>query len=378
MEIIDLIENYMIIKEKDRDLYYDIKDNISYYKDFIYNNLGYDLIIKDEFIKLEKIPAYPESWMGIKEFTDKKEYIFLMNIIMFLEDKSKAEQFILSSITEYIESAYIDGKIDWTSFSNRKSLIKVMKFLLNIGLIKKNDGDEDNFSKSEYGEVLYENTGISKYIVRRFSKELDEVEKYEDLLEEYFREIDSDKGIIRKNRVYRKLLLSPIIYRNGEEDSDYEYIKNYRNAICNVFEKNLGWDLHIHRNGAMIALNEQSKVKDIFPNKRGEGIVTLFINKEIIRLINEGKIKLEVNDTITISLQEFRSLIINTREKYGVGFTKEYRDYSEAMLVSKIKEFMKNFSMIKEYEESIILLPLIGKVTGEYPKDYKVRNMNEE
>lgn len=377
MEFVDLIENYIIVKEKNRDLYYSIKDNINEYKDFIYNNLGYDLIIKDEFIKLEKIPSYPEGWMGISEFTDKKEYMFFINILMFLEDKSKEEQFILSSITEYIENVYIGEKIEWTSFSNRKSLIKVMKFSLNLGLIKKNDGNEDDFSKNEYGEVLYENTGISKYIVRRFSKELDEVESYEDLLEESYGKLDGEKGIIRKNRVYRKLLLSPIVYSNSEEDSDYEYIKNYRAPICNAFEKNLDWDLHVHRNGAMVALNESSKVKDIFPNKRGEGIVTLFVNKEIKSLIKEDRLKLEMNDTVTIAVDEFENLIINTREKYGCGFTKEFRDYSEDMLVSKIKEFMKNFSMIKEEDGNVILLPLIGKVIGEYPKDYKERNSNE-
>lgn len=377
MEFIDLIENYMIIKEKDRDLYYSIKDNINEYKNFIYNNLGYDLIVKDEFIKLEKIPSYPESWMGISEFVNKKEYIFFVNMIMFLEDKSKEEQFILSSITEYIENVYVDEKIDWTSFSNRKSLIKVIKFSLSLGLIKRNDGNEDDFGKNEYGEVLYENTGISKYIVRRFSKELDEVENYKDLLEESYGNLNSEKGIIRKNRVYRNLLLSPIVYNNGEEDNDYEYIKNYRVPICKAFEKNLNWDLHIYRNGAMIALDESSKVKDVFPNKRGEGIVTLFFNKQVKNLIKEHKLKLEINDTVIISIDEFNDLVIDTREQYGYGFTKEFREYSEDVIVSKIKEFMKNFSMIREENENIILLPLIGKVVGEYPKDYKRRNNNE-
>ena len=33
---------------------------------------------KDDFIKLEKIPGIPEEWMGIKEFTEIKEYIFFI------------------------------------------------------------------------------------------------------------------------------------------------------------------------------------------------------------------------------------------------------------------------------------------------------------
>ncbi|NKF06096.1 TIGR02678 family protein [Clostridium gasigenes] len=377
LELIDLIENYMIIKEKDRDLYYSIKDNVSSYKDFISNNLGYDLIIKDEFIKLEKIPSSPESWMGISDFTDKKEYIFFLNILMFLEDKNKEEQFILSNLTEYIESAYVDEKIDWTVFSNRKSLIKVMKFSLDLGLIKNNDGNEDDFSKSKAAEVLYESTGISRYMVRRFSKDLDEMENYEDLLNETFGELYNERGVMRKNRVYRKLLLSPIVYNNIEEDSDYEYIKNYRAPICNAFEKNLDWNLHVHRNGAMVALGGSSGVNDVFPSKNGDGVVTLFVNKEIRSLIEEKKLNVTIEDIVIISVDEFKDLIINTRNKYGDGFTKEFRDYSEEIIVSKIKKFMKNFSMIKEEKDKIILLPLIAKVIGEYPKDYRERKSNE-
>ena len=119
MNFVDLLENYLILKERDKELYYDIKDNIDKYKSFIYDNLAYDIIIKDDFIKLEKIPGIPEEWMGIKEFTEIKEYIFFILLITFLEDKNKEEQFILSSITEYIEHNYPDEKIEWTIFKNR-------------------------------------------------------------------------------------------------------------------------------------------------------------------------------------------------------------------------------------------------------------------
>ena len=75
--------------------------------------------------------------MGIKDFKDKKEYIFFILVLMFLEDKNKEEQFILSNITEYIEHNYASEKIEWTVFKNRKSLITVLKLCLDLGLIKK-------------------------------------------------------------------------------------------------------------------------------------------------------------------------------------------------------------------------------------------------
>ena len=371
MNFVDLLENYLILKERDKELYYDVKDNIDKYKSFIYDNLAYDIIIKDDFIKLEKIPGIPEEWMGINEFTEIKEYIFFILLITFLEDKNKEEQFILSSITEYIEHNYPDEKIEWTIFKNRKSLIKVMKFAIDIGIIKKNDGSEEEFSKSETGDVLYESTGLSRYIVRRFSKNIEDSESYEDLLSDEFSGISKDLGTVRKNRVFRRLLLSPVVYNDENDNGDYDYIKSKRSFIRNTFEENLGWDIHIHKNGALAALENSNEVKDIFPNKKGESAAVLFINKEVRRNINSGNLKKEDNDTVVMSNLEFDGFIIEVRKTHGHGFTKTLRDVSEQVFINIIRNFMKDFSMIREEKDFTILMPIIGKVLGEYPEDYK-------
>ena len=371
MNFVDLLENYLILKERDKDLYYDVKDNIDKYKDFIYDNLAYDIIIKDDFIKLEKIPGIPEEWMGINEFTEIKEYIFFILLITFLEDKNKEEQFILSSITEYIEHNYPNEKIEWTIFKNRKSLIKVMKFAIDIGIIKKNDGSEEEFSKSEAGDVLYESTGLSRYIVRRFNKDIEDIESYEDLLSAEFSGISRDLGTVRKNRVFRRLLLSPVIYNDENDNGDYDYIKSKRSFIRSTFEENLGWDIHVHKNGALAVLENSNEVKDIFPNKKGESSAVLFINKEIRNRIKSGDLKREDNDTVIMSNVEFDEFVIEVRKTHGHGFTKILRDASESVFINIIRNFMKDFSMIREEENFTILMPIIGKVLGEYPEDYK-------
>ena len=112
MRFTDLLENYIILKDNDKELYYDIKDNINDYMNMIKEYLSYKLIIKDNFIKLEKVPANPQGFMGIKEFDSIKEYVFFMILLIFLEDKNNEEQFILSNLTEYIKQNYSEEKID--------------------------------------------------------------------------------------------------------------------------------------------------------------------------------------------------------------------------------------------------------------------------
>ena len=90
---------------------------------------------------------------------------------MFLEDKTKDEQFILSNLTNFITDNIVGIQnkkviIDFKDFSTRKYLIDVLKYMTKLGVIKQIDGDDNLFKDSIENEVLYQNTGISHYLVR--------------------------------------------------------------------------------------------------------------------------------------------------------------------------------------------------------------------
>lgn len=83
--------------------------------------------------------------------------MYFHDIAYFLEDKNNEEQFILSNLTEYIKQNYSEEKLIGLS-KNRRCLINVIKFAIDIGIIKRNDGDEELYSKDETRDVLYEST----------------------------------------------------------------------------------------------------------------------------------------------------------------------------------------------------------------------------
>lgn len=373
-ELLALLESYIILKENNRELYYAIKDNYENFKDFLSDKLGYNLIVHEDFVKLEKIPGKAEGWMGIEGFTDVKEYIFFMILLMYLEDKNKEEQFVLSFVTEYISNHYRWEKIDWTKYQNRKSLVKVIKLALSIGIMRNNDGDEDEFSSNEKADVLYESTGISRYIVRAFSKDIMDCESFEDLSQHNWEGVEEDRGVLRRNRVYRRFLLSPVIYNKGVEDSDYDYIKKFRSSIQENFEKYLGWDLNVHRNGALIVLSDDNKIKDVFPSMKGESEAILLLGKLIREKLEEGIISLNINDEIVLTREEFNKLLLELKHKKGSGFKKELRDSKDEYFIEVLFDYMKEFLMVEEVEDEILLMPLLGKVVGDYPKDYVIKN----
>ncbi|SHH82659.1 TIGR02678 family protein [Caloranaerobacter azorensis DSM 13643] len=372
-ELRELLYEYWILKDRDKEKYYKIRDSISKFRSFISDKLGYQIILTSDLIKLEKLPGKAEPWMGIYAFDDKLEYAFLCLLLMFLEDKEKEEQFLLSQLTEFIQGTFPgDEKIEWTLYSHRRHLIKVLKFAIDIGFIKVNDGDEERFYTDQSTEVLYENTGTSKYFMRNFSGNILKYSTLEDLERDEWLDMDTDRGRIRRNRVYRRIIMSPAVYRHGEDDQDYLYIKNYRNMIQADLEKYLQVDLHVHRNGTFLVLDEEKRYKNSFPENRAISDIVLQVNKIIVNKVRNKELSRNAEDIIIVHKTVFDNIIEEVKEKYSIGWSKEYREMKLEKLSKEVINYMKNFSMLRVDEDNneIIILPLVGKIVGDYPKDF--------
>ena len=372
-----LLKNYIILREDKKEMYYRIKDNYKEFKNFITDNLGYNLIIRSDFIRLEKIPGKSESFMGIEEFQSNTEYVMLMLLLVFLEDKSKDDQFLLSHITESLSSNDIDVKFDWTDYNTRRNLIKVLKFAVKNSLIKVTDGDEDSFINDTSREALFESSGVSKYIVRSFSDDILEAKDVDELFKGKGIDAETDKGVVRRNRVYRNLLLCPVVYRNNSSE-DYEYIKNYKKYIEDNFEKYLGWNLHVHKNGAMLVPQEKEMGLKVFPNGKGISDVILFVLNEIINEVESKVIILNEEDIASINKIDFEQLLLKVKMEKGHGFSKEYREMSDSRFLYEVINEMKLFSFLEEEKDIVRILPLCGKIRGNYPKDYNMEVCNEK
>lgn len=151
-----LLNKRWVLKSRDKETYYKLRDALGELRKFTTEKMGCQIIDNSLLIKMEKIPVIPESFMGIQKFSSKEEYAYLCILLMFLEDRDAQEQFIISQLTEYI-TANLPGEIsDWTLYTNRRKLIRVMRFAADQGLIGVTDGKDEAFMDDEGGEVLYE------------------------------------------------------------------------------------------------------------------------------------------------------------------------------------------------------------------------------
>ena len=375
-----LLSKRWIVKAKDKELYYRVKDELPSVKKFLSEKLGYQVIVNPYLIKLEKIPTVAQPWMGIQDFTEPIHYEFLCLILAFLEDKEIEEQFVLSQLTEFIKLNHKEENIDWTLYSYRRNLIKVLKFCIQNQLFLVDDGTEDSFREREDGEVLYENTGASRYFMKSFSKDIMEYTKPEDFQESDWFEVDEDRGFARRHRVYKRLIFAPGMYKEDGSPEDFEYLKYYGRRLSEELEQIFDCHVHIHRGSAFLLSGEDGRMGTVFPGNNSISDILLLCFGEIRKKIEFGEWKAGQDEMCRIDRIEFENLIKKVKQEYGSGFSKNYREMPEGEFVRSVMEEMKLWMFIRSEDAShqVRVCPLAGKIQGRYPEDYAGGSKDEQ
>lgn len=366
-----LLGQRWILKSRDRELYYRMKDEIGGVKKFLTEKMGYQVIVNPYLVKVEKLPARAERWMGIQEFTDPIEYAFFCLILMFLEDKEAEEQFVLSELTEYVQSQYQEEKIDWTVYHYRRHLIKVMKYCVAVGILNVDDGSEESFAKDEGSEVLYENSGASRYFMRNFTQDIMGYTDYTDFQRAEWIDVDEDRGIVRRQRVYRSLLMTMGLYLSDENEEDFAYVRNYRNMIRGELEELLPCELQVYKSSAYLVLGPECRMGRTLPEENTRSDIVLLLAGLIRQKVEDGTYALQIDETIRLSGEEFRSLIEECRRSFGRGLIKTYREMTTEEFYQEVSSYLLNLELAGKERDSVILRPVLGKVTGQYPDDFE-------
>ena len=367
-----LLENRWILKNKYKEHYYRIRDEVAELRKFATDKLGCQIIENAMLVKMEKIPAIPESFMGIEAFTSQLEYGFLCVILMFLEDKEAEEQFVLSQLTEYIQGNMSEHAVDWTVYSVRCKLIRVLKYVVEQGMLVVTDGDEDGFREEVAREVLYENTGVSRYFMRHFQRDIMDYRKSQDFYESDWLNMDQDRGMIRRHRVYKRILFQPGMFRETGSEEDFEYLKYYGRRLVDEIEQQFDGQVHIHKGSAFFLLGESCNIGKTFPSTGNASSVMMLCCTEIRNKVEAKEWHVEQDETMLVEKIDVERLIRMMKEKYGNGFKKEYREMPEGKFVEEILEELCKWTFMKIIGNQVRIYPICGKIAGIYPEDFLI------
>lgn len=364
-----LFEQFWILRDEEPEAYLLVRNREQMLKRYLQEKFGLELIIHQHFAKLEKIPVEPESWMGIQSFQGPMDYAIFCCALAYMEQKGIDEQFLLSDLAERIQELYPgEMPLDWKNYQHRRALVRALKQVLELRLIKTIDGNLEQFQLNDDEEVLYEVTIYSRYFMRSYPDDLYQFDSMEELLmQEWIRQPDDQ----RRKRVYRKLSLTPFVYRKSEEDPDFAYIRNFRNRLRDDFEQHTPFRLEVFKNAAMLTLPDPKKRYTLFPDTKGITDAAL----HTMAVIRENKEELDITEfgTVRIPRASFDMLVRQTKERYGHGWSKKHRDETPEETAGQIIKVWEEWNMAVWDGETrmLTILPGAARLTAFYPADYE-------
>ena len=361
-----LMNQFWVIHDREKEEYYQVKREL---KDkqlmhFIQEVLRWRVIHTEQLIKLEKIPTHAESFMGIQQFVETRDYCLFCALLIFLEDKEENSQFLLSELIRYVEtilSEYME--VDWTSYSQRKSLVRVLQYAEEMGMLKTYEGNSSNYSNEQSSEVLYENTGVSRYFATNFSRDITNVEDWKSFENDYME--DTEQSSV--NRVFRQLIICPAMHWNDKNDYDAIYLKTKRQYIQYNLQKYLNLSLQVNHHTASAIYVDTQSIGNIHPMNGMLSEIVLLVCKTIYdNAKDKRKFLIQEDETIEISFSKFKDLLLKVKKQYQALWSKEYKEMSDEKYVFQVKEYMKRWMMLKENKENIIVYPSCGLIGGRY------------
>ncbi|WP_059103515.1 TIGR02678 family protein [Shouchella shacheensis] len=363
-----LFEQFWVLRDEEPEAYRFIREHENKLKRYVQDKFGYDVIVHQHFAKLEKIPVEPKSWMGIQSFTEPMDYAIFCCALAYTEQKALDEQFLLSDLAESIETLYPgEFPLDWTNYNHRRSLVRALKEVNERKLMKTIDGNIELFQHNEEEEVLYEVTQYARYFMRSYPDELFRFHSIEEMLEDEWRR-QPDGG--RRKRVYRKLMLSPFVHRQSENDADFAYIRNFRNRLRDDFEKHTPFRLEVFKNVAMLTIPEAKRRYTLFPDNKGLVDVCLHVMTEL----REKQDELAINEfgEVRLPIASLEQTVRDAKERTDHGWAKKFREERIPEVTRQVVKQWQTWEMA-DWDETLRVVTIrsgAARLTSVYPKDY--------
>lgn len=365
-----LLDRFWIVRSRDSEHYYAVKRALPAYRRLINEFLGWNLVVNEAVIKLEKVPPRAMSWMGIEAFAEKEDYCLLCALLLYLADREDGEQFLLSSMTEAIEG-YLSGvcPVDWSYRMHRMSMVRVLRHALQLGLIVAYEGSSEGFASSSDQEVLYENTGLSRHMSVHFGRDISGCHSVEDF-EALAWTGENDARRRRVNRVYRQLVLAPALYWSEGDQEDYDYVKNQRQNLDRNLRDVLGGELQVHKNGAFLIQEDGDKWGRSYPGGAALSDVALLLCAYLRGLVQNGRLERREDDRIALTAHAFNQLLGQCRSDWGAGWGKQLRACSDEKLCEDLIRYLTGWMLMEVRDGALLLTPAAAKWVGHYPGDY--------
>lgn len=382
-----LLERFWIFRDSEEELYLQVLDYEKDLREYFNEHFRFKLIVKPEFVKLEKVRENYQSWMNVEAFQFNRDFVMFYCLLAFLDDKVN-QQFTLEDVCGAIVNNYPEEHIVWTGaegYRNRMCLIRVLRYAAELKILLVIDQDIEGFKGSSQHEVLFEGTPMIKYYIRNFSFSVKGIKipenltsKNEDankIIDELNRlQFEEEQGIRteRKHRIYRKLFIEPVIYQKELNEDEIGYLKNYGYSIRDHADKYTHMQFEQY-NGSIMLVHQEEYVninKRSYPELKAISKIAIQLGTYLRRQFDLGKLSVEEDGSLLLSSVDFREMLQRLKDEAGTNWTKTYRDMSMNEFKQELLDYLVSWKMASvTLDNEIFIYDVIARISGEYEKE---------
>lgn len=309
--IIEILKKGIIYRE-DRN-YFHILRNEKLLKEFFREKFSYELIFEREIIKLERITDSLNTSYGIEAFNKQEQYIIFLLILDFLEELDSGRTVLISDILTYITDNYPEA-IDWKNYYLNLSLIRVLRYCTEVKILNLLDGSEQEYlnNLSEEAEILYENTGISKYFMIYLPLITENLNHWQD----YFQLNKTDEFMQKLCFARRELINNTII---NFDNPVYEIIQSNKEILENEFNIYFSSKLVVtDRFIYLLSDKSERSFSQSFPDTRNITTVAFVFCNELKHRLKTEYISDELIEILGDLVENNKSIISNENKRKNI------------------------------------------------------------
>jgi len=251
-----------------------IRTHSEWLRDWFGRVLGWNLRVDSELARLGKTPAEEmDATRPARDTTQKApftrtRYILFCLALAYLErcERQTTLGKIATELEQMIREDAFFAKsgitFDLTTRDSRKDLVLVMLLLIQLGVITRLQGDEDQYISSETGDALYNiyPPALAAVLNVQRGPSLIQASTLEDrisaLIEEPRPDTESSWNIHVRRQLSRKLVDNPVLYYSELAGDDKAYLDSQRYFILKSIEEGTGLTPEIRKEGIALVHDE--------------------------------------------------------------------------------------------------------------------------
>ena len=358
-----LFENFWIIRQQQPEDYTFLRRNQIALQKELRQRFGMYMIIRPQYIQLLKRPQILESWMGEIGFQTTLDYTLFCCAMAYIEDLEAGTPFMLNELVRDLGLLIPDEvSVDWENYNHRKSLVRVLKKMMDFVLIETIQGDTNDFGQSEANqEVLFQTTPQTRAFLARAPQSYTEYPEFND----FWEGLQESQTLEENQLLYQRLMMESSIQREAENEEVFNRLRNYYHWIESYVEQNTDFRFELYRDYAAFTLESRESFKESFPSRRV--IDELLI--QLATLIRQANLDPSSYGILTITDMKWSSFILELQSQYQSYWSKEFKEMSVEQLGTALLQRGEDWGLLKAKGQQVKILQPMGRLIAEMEKE---------